>query len=87
MRREKHDGRDATRREAAFATPYENRLTRRSPPVPLLFVAKQVDPHRSHLTSSAVMLCEVPEDAEPERDADVATRDKALIGAWSDLRA
>lgn len=87
MRREKHDGRDATRREAAFATPYENRLTRRSPPVPLLFVAKQVDPHRSHLTSSAVMLWQVPEDTELERDADVALEDKALIGAWSDLRA
>ena len=86
-RREKHDGRDATRREAAFATPYENRLTRRSPPVPLLFVAKQVDPHRSHLTSSAVMLWQVPEDTKLERDADVALEDKALIGAWSDLRA
>lgn len=47
----------------------------------------QVDPHRSHLTSSAVMLCEVPEDTELERDADVALEDKALIGAWSDLRA
>lgn len=47
----------------------------------------QVDPHRSHLTSSAVMLCEVPEDTELERDADVALKDKALIGAWSDLRA
>ena len=47
----------------------------------------QVDPHRSHLTSSAVMLCEVPEDTEPERYADVAPHDKVLIGAWSDLRA
>ena len=43
--------------------------------------------HRSHLTSSAVMLCEVPEDTELERNADVALEDKALIGAWSDLRA
>ena len=46
-----------------------------------------MDPHRSHLTSSAVMLCEVPEDTELERNADVALEDKALIGAWSDLRA
>ena len=47
----------------------------------------QVDPHRSHLTSSAVMLWQVPEDTELERDADVALEDKALIGAWRDLRA
>ena len=33
------------------------------------------------------MLCEVPEDTEPERYADVAPHDKVLIGAWSDLRA
>jgi hypothetical protein len=46
-----------------------------------------VDPHRSHLTSSAVMLWQVPEDTELERDADVALADTALIGAWSDLRA
>ena len=49
-----------------------------------------MDPHRSHLTSSAVMLWQVPEDTELEkleRDADVALEDKALIGAWSDLRA
>ena len=86
-RKTRRTRRDATRREAAFATPYEKRLTRRSPPVPFLFVAKQVDPHRSHLTSSAVMLWQVPEDTELERDADVALEDKALIGAWSDLRA
>lgn len=46
-----------------------------------------MDPHRSHLTSSAVMLWQVPEDTKLERDADVALEDKALIGAWSDLRA
>ena len=46
-----------------------------------------MDPHRSHLTSSAVMLWQVPEDTELERDADVALENKALIGAWSDLRA
>ena len=33
------------------------------------------------------MLWQVPGDTELERDADVALEDKALIGAWSDLRA
>jgi len=79
--------RDATRSRVRDAVRETSHASLSARPPSFLFVAKQVDPHRSHLTSSAVMLWQVPEDTELERDADVALEDKALIGAWSDLRA
>jgi hypothetical protein len=82
---ERREGRRATTKRTSGSASSETSFTVALRPFPSK--PSQVDPHRSHLTSSAVMLCEVPEDTELERNADVALEDKALIGAWSDLRA